>query len=78
MNVLFKDNTEISGTILVGRQNVVSGGETRLWKAETPKGNYKEECFKAGSMKKNLLLNYALSGSYETIIFNDRKIKHEV
>ena len=49
-----------------------------LWKHETPKGNYKEEYFKAGSLKKNLLLNYALRDRFETVIFNDRKIKHEV
>ena len=31
-----------------------------------------------GLMKENLLLNYALRDPFETIIFNDRKIKHEV
>ena len=39
-----KDNTEISGVTLVGRRDVASGAESRLWSNEMANGNYNEDC----------------------------------
>ena len=72
-----QDNTEISSVTLVGRQNVTHGGESRLWSLDTPTGNYDEDKFRSGIMGTQLKMDYALQGPWETIYFNDRKLKHE-
>ena len=72
-----QDNTEISSVTLIGRYNVTQGGESRLWSLETPTGNYDEDDFRSGSLDDKLILNYALQYPWETIFFNDRKLKHE-
>jgi len=74
---IHQDNTELSSITLIGRYNVTQGGETRIWTLEAPTGNYDEDDFKSGSMDHNLLLNKALTDPWETVIFNDRKVKHE-
>ena len=74
---IHQDNTEVSTVTLVGRYNITEGGESRLWRLEALTGNYDEEDFKAGKMEDNLLFNQALEDPWETLVFNDRKIKHE-
>ena len=59
------------------RYNVTEGGETRLWSLETPTGNYDEDDFRSGKMDENLILNHVLKDPWETVYFNDRKVKHE-
>ena len=44
---------------------------------EAPTGNYEEEDFRSGKMDRKLLLNHALKDAWETVYFNDRKLKHE-
>ena len=53
------------------------GGETRLWTLDTPTGNYDEDDFRSGKMDDNLILNHVLKDPWETVYFNDRKLKHE-
>ena len=65
-------NTSLSSVTMIKRQNVLSGGESRLWSLETPMGNYDEEDF---PKKKGLQLNHSLQDPFETIIFNDRLVK---
>ena len=74
---IHQDNTEISSVTLIGRYNITRGGESRLWSLETPTGNYDEDDFRSGSMEDKLILNYALQQPWETLYFNDRKLKHE-
>lgn len=74
---IHQDNTEISSVTLVGLRGVVSGGESRVWKLETPTGNYSEDKFNEMVVKNNLLLNHALRIPWETLYFNDRVVKHE-
>ena len=74
---IHQDNTEISSVTLIGRYNVTSGGESRLWNLDTPTGNYNEDDFKVGKMNGNLILNHALKDPWETLFFNDRQLKHE-
>lgn len=88
---IHQDATEISSVTLIGRSNVVSGkgGESRIWKMEQPTGNYDSDEFGKfvensdlavpGSFSwGNVLFNKALESPWETVIFNDRKVKHEV
>ena len=72
-----QDNTEISSVVLIGRYNITHGGESRLWNLKTPIGNYDEDLYQSGAMDKNLILNHPLKQPFETIYFNDRKMKHE-
>ena len=88
---IHQDGTEISSITLVGRKNVLKGrgGESRIWNLKQPGGNYDSDKF--GEMKNdnqtspvhhdfawnNCLFDYALESPWETIIFNDRKVKHE-
>ena len=74
---IHQDNTEISSVTMVGRYNVTSGGETRLWKLSAPTGNYQEQDFLSGKLDKHLLLKHTLEDPWETIFFHDRKLKHE-
>ena len=74
---IHQDSTEISSVTLVGLQGVNSGGESRVWRLEAPTGNYDEDDFNKGYMKKHLLLNHALRDPWETLYFNDRIVKHE-
>ena len=71
-----QDNTEISSVVLIGRYNITHGGESRLWNLDTPIGNYDEDLFQSG-VKDGLILNHALKDPWETLYFNDRKMKHE-
>ena len=74
---IHQDNTELSAVTLIGRYNVTEGGETRLWGLEAPTGNYEEKDFRCGRMKEHLIFNRALKDPWETVYFNDRKLKHE-
>ena len=62
---------------MVGRKNVMEGGESRLWSLEAETGNYEEGEFQSGALDKYLLFNHALGDPWETIYFNDRLVKHE-
>lgn len=85
---IHQDGTEISSVTLVGRHNIARGGESRIWKLEQPTGNYcSQEFGKIASNPSiptpqgfdwdNCLLDRALSSPWDTIIFNDRLVKHE-
>ena len=71
---------------LLNRKNVAGGGESRIWTLDQPTGNYHSECFGVLNESKdqpkdffwdNSILNQALTTPWETILFNDRKVKHE-
>lgn len=72
---IHQDNTEVSSVTLIGMHNVRFAAETRLWSLDTPIGNYDES--KYGSMKANLIRSHPLQEPWETVIFSDRKLKHE-
>lgn len=74
---IHQDSTEISSVTLVSLRGVVSGGESRLWRLDAPRGNYSEEEFNKDYMKNNLLLSHAIRNPWETLYFNDRIVKHE-
>ena len=63
--------------IYSGRHNITEGGETRLWSLGAETGNYNEDDFTSGRMKEHLLLDHVLADPWETVFFNDRKVKHE-
>jgi len=88
---IHQDGTEISSVTLIGRNNVARyrGSESRIWKLDQSAGNYDSHEF--GRLDNNsdlpalerfswdnCLFNEALGSPWETIIFNDRKVKHEV
>ena len=72
-----QDSTEITSIVLVGLHNRGTGGETRLWTLDAPTGNYDEADFQSGKLDDQLLLSHVLKDPWETIYFNDRKLKHE-
>lgn len=90
---IHQDATEISSVTLVGRKNVARdrGCESRIWKLDQPTGNYGSHAFgqldeESGSglpvlegfSWDNCLFDKVLQSPWETIIFNDRMVKHEV
>lgn len=77
---IHQDGTQITTVTLSGFHHLESGGDSRIWPLSTPKGCYTDEEFETeGSPfhKKNCLLNYQLRKHWDTILFNDRKVKHE-
>lgn len=87
---IHQDGTEISSVTVIGRVNVKKdeGGESRIWNLKQPTGNYNSLCF--GKLEEdsflterdnfdweNCMFNKALESPWETIIFNDREVKHE-
>ena len=89
---IHQDATEISSVTLIGRDNVERdhGGESRIWTLDQPTGTYKSQSFGEvdfdddsnsnlnGFSWDKCLFNKALESPWETILFNDRKVKHEV
>ena len=89
---IHQDATEISSVTLIGRDNVERdhGGETIIWTLDQPTGTYKSQSFGEigvdddsnsnlnGFSWDKCLFNKALESPWETILFNDRKVKHEV
>ncbi len=90
---IHQDATEISSVTLIGRDNVERdhGGESIIWTLDQPTGTYKSQSFgeigvdddsnsnlNGFSWDKCLFVNKALESPWETILFNDRKVKHEV
>lgn len=85
---IHQDGTEISSISLIQRCNVSHGGESRIWNLSQPTGNYSSNEFgklckgqKISTPKgfdwKNCLMDRALLNKWDTIILNDRKVKHE-
>ena len=62
---------------MVGRHGVESGGESRIWKKEMATGNYKDSEFDNLVSQGLLLFSHPLTDPWETIIFDDRRVKHE-
>ena len=62
---------------MVGRHEVKSGGESRIWKLQAPSGYYGDDEFE--SLKSNglLLFDKALKDPWESIFFDNRRVKHE-
>lgn len=88
---IHQDATEISSVTLLGRENVARdrGCESRIWKLDQPTGNYDSHAFGQlesesdlpvldGFSWDNCLFNKVLESPWETILFNDRMVKHEV
>jgi hypothetical protein len=80
-----QDGTEISSVAMIQRRNILRGGESRLWTLDQPKGNYisaesgkLDAPVKKGFSWKNCLFDKVLESPRETLIFNDRVVKHEV
>ena len=79
-----QDGTELSSVTMVNCHNT-KGCDSRLWKLQQPTGNYTSSTFgkldgeaaRDGFSWENCVLNKTLNTSWETIIFNDRKVKHE-
>lgn len=88
---IHQDATEISTVTVIARRNVGSGGESRIWSLNQPIGNYDSPMFGVlgdgndpteppapeGFSWDNCLFNKPLDQPWETILFNDRKVKHE-
>ena len=75
---IHQDNTEISSVMMIGKENIKSGGITRLWSLDTPTGYYSDEEFEEIKKQGTLLSEFTLENAFDTVIFNDRKLKHEV
>lgn len=88
---IHQDGTEISSVTLISRKNVDSniGSESRIWNLRQPTGNYDSTHYGKLTMNgpfpapegfdwDNCLFNKALDSPWETIVFNDREVKHEV
>lgn len=80
---IHQDGSEISSVTLLRRFNT-PGCDSRLWKLKQPAGNYRSSAFgsldgepQEGFSWDHCLLNKTLKDPWETIIFNDRKVKHE-
>ena len=81
---IHQDGTEISSVTMIQCHNT-SGCDSRLWKLNQPTGNYHSSQY--GELDgestddsfswDNCLLNKSLSDPWETIVFNDRIVKHE-
>jgi len=76
---IHQDNTELTSVTMIGLHGVKTGGESRLWSLDTPTGNYAEDYFQAikDTLVDNLLLDHTLRDPWETLLFNDRMVKHE-
>ena len=85
---IHQDGYEITTITLIKRQNILKGGETRLWDLQQPIGYYSHKGFGndsddesipdlEGFRWSNILLRKTLTEPWETVIFNDRLIKHE-
>ena len=83
---IHQDGSEVSAVTMIRRDRVTSGGETRLWSLDATTGNYCEddEC---RAMHPHLpekpdaslsLGTLTLKDPWETVLFNDRALKHEV
>jgi len=76
---IHQDGVEISSVTVVGSSNITQPAISRLWPLSTPAGDYNEELFKSNKGpfgKENCLFNRVLN-NWDTIIFNDRLVKHE-
>ena len=76
---IHQDNTEMSSVMMIGRENVEAGGGiSRLWSLDTPTGYYSDDEFEKMTINGTLLSEFVLEEPFDTIFFNDRKLKHEV
>ena len=75
--MFIKHYIDCLAVMMVGRHSVESGGESRIWKLQMPTGYYTEEEFDTFQSQGLLLFNHALKDPWETIIFDDRRVKHE-
>ena len=62
---------------MVRRKGVKSGGESRIWKLQTPSGYYGDDEFDGFKSRGLLLFDRALQDPWESIFFDDRRVKHE-
>ena len=83
---IHQDGSEVSAVTMIKRDRVTSGGETRLWSLDATTGNYCEddECralhpHLPEKPDASLALGaLTLKDPWETVLFNDRALKHEV
>ena len=82
-----QDGTEISSVTLVNLHNVRTdiGSESRIWTLDQPIGNYNSTEFgkldgtpAEGFSWDKCIFNKMLTTPWETVLFNDRMVKHEV
>lgn len=71
-----KDGTEISSVTMIGCKHVTSGGNSRIWPNSVPNGNY-DVAGEDGPSLQHCLLDHVLTRPWETLLFNDRHVKHE-
>ena len=84
---IHQDGFEITSVTLIKRHNVRSGGETRIWNLQQPIGFYRNADFGEsnnttvpdikGFKWSNILFRKTMTQPWETIVINDRKVKHE-
>lgn len=83
---IHQDGSEVSAVTMIRRDRVTSGGETRLWSLDATTGNYCEddECRALHPHlpeKPDVSLSLGmltLKDPWETVLFRDRGLKHEV
>ena len=80
---IHQDGTEISSVTMVNCHNT-RGCDSRIWDLSQPTGNYDSSAFEALNAKASdgfswdkCIFNRPLQSQWETVIFNDRKVKHE-
>lgn len=87
---IHQDGTEISSVMMVNRRFVTGGGESRIWTLDTPIGNYPDQAMEETDVSQTFnnnggyiatgqccLFNLSLTSPWDTLYFNDRRVKHE-
>ena len=85
---IHQDGFEILSVTLIKRHNIQRGGETRIWNLQQPIGYYGNADFGSdnnittvpdikGFRWSNILFRKTLIQPWETIVINDRAVKHE-
>ena len=77
---IFENKKKSPSAPLTGFSNLQSGGETRIWPLEIQIGNDDDKDFEnplSPYYKDNCLFSRPLRNHWDTILLNDRKVKHE-
>ena len=85
---IHQDGYEMLSVTLIKRHNVLRGGETRIWNLQQPIGYYGNADFGndnnittvpdiEGFRWSNILFRKTLTQPWETLVINDRAVKHE-
>ena len=85
---IHQDGFQITSVTLIKRHNIRDGGETRIWNLQQPIGYYGNADFGSdnnittvpdikGFRWSNILFRKTMTQPWETIVINDRAVKHE-